>query len=292
MTGPEPSQAPVVTIVVSCYNHAAYIETCISSILNQNYPAIELLTYDDGSSDDSVAILQRLSDQHGFSFTAQKNRGLSATLNHALNQARGKYFCPIGSDDILMLDKTTKQTAYMEANSDVAVCASNALLIDTNGLLINKRSRFHPARDLSFEELFTASTPGFISPTAMIRTETLRAVGGYRSDIPLEDLYLWLKLSFAGHRLHAINDITLYYRKHDTNTYKNTAFMLDSVSRTLSEYCEHPLYHRVMGGELNSLLLTAAKQKDRQTALTALKRLKLSQYSSKTLRAILRLALP
>ncbi len=292
MAGPENAPVPLVTIVVSCYNHAAYIESCINSILGQNYPAIELLTYDDGSSDGSAAILERLSTQHGFSFTAQQNKGLSATLNDALTRASGKYFCSIGSDDILMLDKTSKQAAYMEANPDVAVCAGNALLIDSKGVLINKRSRFHPARDLSFEELFTASTPGFISPTAMIRTDTLRTAGGYRSDIPLEDLYLWLKLAFAKNRIHVLNDICLYYRKHETNTYKNTAFMLDSIYRTLSEYQDHPLYNRVMGDELNSLLLTAVKQKDRRTALSALRRLKPSQYSSKTLRAMLRLALP
>ncbi|HCS28612.1 MAG TPA: glycosyl transferase [Spongiibacteraceae bacterium] len=292
MAGPEHAPHPVVTIVVSCYNHADYIEVCIDSILGQDYPAIELLTYDDGSSDNSAAILQRLSVQHGFSFTAQQNKGLSATLNDALSKASGKYFCPIGSDDILMLDKSSKQAAYMEAHPDVAVCAGNAVLIDKYGQLINKRNRFHPARDLDFEEVFTASTPGFISPTAMIRTETLRTIGGYRSDIPLEDLYLWLKLSFAGHRIHVLNDLTLYYRKHDNNTYKNTAFMLDSIYRTLNEYHDHPLYPRVMGNELNSLLLTAAKQKDRKTALATLKRLSFSQYSRKTLRALLRLALP
>ena len=291
MAGTEQASPPVVTIVVSCYNHSTYIEACIDSILGQNYPAIELLTYDDGSSDNSVAVLQRLSEQHGFSFTPQKNRGLSATLNDALTKAQGKYFCPIGSDDILMLDKSRKQATYMEAHPDVAVCAGNAVFIDGHGTLINKRSRFHPARDLSFEEIFTSS-PGFISPTAMIRTDTLRAAGGYRSDIPLEDLYLWLKLAAAGHRIHVLNDITLYYRKHDTNTYKNTAFMLDSIYRTLSEYEHHRLYSRVMGDELNSLLLTAAKQKDRKTALATLKHLKPGQYSGKTLRALLRLAIP
>lgn len=292
MSATDATQLPAVTIVVSCYNHAPYIEACIESIIAQVYPAIELLVYDDGSTDGSPDILQALADAHGFSFTAQKNRGLSATLNHALARANGKYFCSVGSDDILMLDKTRKQVEYLEGHPDASVCAGNALFIDSDGVLLNKRQRFHPARDLSFEELFENTTPGFISPTAMIRTESLRKVGGYRADIPLEDLYLWLKLAHTGHRLHVLNDIVLYYRKHPSNTYKNTEFMFDSISRTLAEYRDHPHYHRVMGGELNSLLLTAAKQKDRRTALKTLKRLKPSQYSGKTLRAFLRLALP
>lgn len=285
----EVSKYPTVTIVVSCYNHEDYIESCINSILRQTYPAIELLTYDDGSSDSSAEKLQQLADKHGFSFTRQSNKGLSSTLNAALARATGKYFCSLGSDDILMLDKTEKQVAFMEAHSDVAVCAGNALFIDTEGMLLNKRQRFYPARDLSFEELFENTTPGFISPTAMIRTDVLRSLGGYRSDIPLEDLYLWLKIASQKRRIHALNDIVLYYRKHANNTYKDTTFMLSSILKTLEEYKEHPAYSQVVAKNLNSLLARASKQGDKTSCRKILKQLPASQYNSKTLRSIIRM---
>lgn len=292
MSATDATQLPEVTVVVSCYNHARYIEACIESIVDQTYSAIELLVYDDGSTDDSPKILKALADKHGFSFTAQKNRGLSATLNDALHKAKGKYFCPVGSDDILMLDKTRKQVAFLEANPDAAICAGNALFIDGEGLLLNKRQRFHPARDLSFEELFENTTPGFISPTAMIRTESLREVGGYRADIPLEDLYLWLKLAHTGHRLHVMNDIVLYYRKHNSNTYKNISFMFDSISRTLAEYRDHPRYPRVIADEYSSLFLAAAKQRQRKLALSILGHLSPAHYNRKIWRGLGRLLLP
>lgn len=292
MGASNPAQHPEVTIVVSCYNHAPYIADCIKSIVEQTYPAIELLVYDDGSSDDSPRILQALAETHGFSYTPQQNRGLSATLNHALARARGEYFCPVGSDDTLMLDKTRKQVEYLESHPDTSVCAGNALFIDGDGTLLNKRQRFHPARDLSFKELFENTTPGFISPTAMIRTEALREVGGYREDIPLEDLYLWLKLAHRGHRLHVLNDILLYYRKHQSNTYKNIAFMFDSISRTLVEYRDHPRYSDVIADEYSSLFLAAAKQKQRQLALSILGQLRPAQYNRKIWRGLGRLLLP
>lgn len=280
---------PTVTIVVSCYNHSKYIVGCIESILNQTYPAIELLTYDDGSTDDSAEKLEALSIKHGFSFTRQSNQGLSRTLNDALSKSKGKYFCSVGSDDILMLDKTAKQVAFMESNSDVAVCAGNALLIDADGVLVRERQRFHPARNLVFDELFENSKPGFISPTAMIKTETLRELGGYRSDIPLEDLYLWLKIAFENKPIHVLNDVVLYYRKHAGNTYKDTAFMLTCILKTLNEYQTHPRYAHVMARNLNSLLVRAAKQGDKKSCRSILKQLPLTRYNSKTLRSIIRL---
>lgn len=283
-------QPPIVTIVVSCYNHAEYIEECIHSIIRQTYAPIELLTYDDGSRDNSPQVLEKLAEKYNFSFTAQQNRGLSETLNHALERARGKYFCPIGSDDIMLLDKTEKQVAFLEANAEVAVCGGNALLIDGNGQLCARRQRFHPSRDLSFRDLFENSTPGFISPTAMIRTQVLRDIGGYDPNIPLEDLYLWLKIADQGKRIHALNDALLYYRKHPNNTYKNISFMYHCISKTLEQYRDHPRYADVMGRHLNSLLLNASKHGERDLFRDILKRLSYSQYNSKTLRAIINYA--
>ncbi|WP_372759498.1 glycosyltransferase family 2 protein [Litorivivens sp.] len=287
----ENNNKPLVTVVISAYNHAAFVSSCVHSALRQTYPNIEVLTYDDGSSDTTADILNALSDQHGFAFTAQANRGLSKTLNHALGVAKGKYFCPVGSDDIMMLDKTEKQVAFMEANPGVAVCGGNSLLIDEKGELCSKRQRFHPARDLTFSDLFENTTPGFISPTAMIRTDVLKAAGGYREDIPLEDLYLWLKLASLGHRIHAINDVLLYYRKHPNNTYKNVGYMFHSIHNTLSEYQQYPSYNKVLKRHKNSLLLSAAKQGDKQGARDILQSLSYRDINLKTLRALTRLYL-
>ena len=277
---------PRVTIAISCYNHAQYIGAQIESALNQVGVDIELLVYDDGSKDESISTIQALAHKHGFFFQAQQNKGLAATLNDALSRANGKYFCAPGSDDIMFLDKTIKQFRFMESNPDVAVCGGNVLLIDSNGILINKRQRFHPARDLNFDQIFCNTSPGFVSPCAMIRTSTLKEVGGFREDIPLEDLSLWLKLSHAGHRFHVLNDAIYYYRKHETNTYKNIAFMRKCIVDSLSDYRSHPKHDQVLYTQLNSLFLTAAKQGDRALAKDILKDIPGTHRNRKTWRGI------
>ncbi|WP_372778318.1 glycosyltransferase family 2 protein [Litorivivens sp.] len=280
---------PLVTVALSCYNHEQYITDAVLSILRQTYPAIELLVYDDGSTDGSVPILQALADTHGFFFQAQANIGLSATLNQALERARGKYFFQMGSDDIAFLDKVEKQVTFLEANPEYAVCGGNAIYIDGKGQLLNKRQVFHPARELVFEDFFEGRKPGFAASTALVRTEAMRAVGGYRPDIALEDIYMWMKLSSEGYRFYALNDIMLYYRKHGSNTYKNTAFMRDCIRKTLLEYRDHPSFERVYAKEMNSLLLTAAKQKQKALARDILKDISLRHYSKKTIRALARM---
>ncbi|MCL2344670.1 MAG: glycosyltransferase, partial [Desulfobulbus sp.] len=79
----------LVTVIISCYNHGPYIEESIQSVLGQTWPHVELLVVDDGSTDDSVARIDALQRIHGFDFRAQKNQGLTRTLNDAIARAKG-----------------------------------------------------------------------------------------------------------------------------------------------------------------------------------------------------------
>lgn len=86
---------PLVTVIIASYNHARYIEASIMSVINQTYKNIELLVIDDGSKDDSPALLKRLQQQHGFYLRLQANQGLARTLNDAIAQAKGDLIVPL-----------------------------------------------------------------------------------------------------------------------------------------------------------------------------------------------------
>ncbi len=85
---------PLVTVIIACYNHEKYIEQSISSVLEQTYGNVELLVIDDGSTDDSVAVIKRLLTAHDFNFIEQANQGLSKTLNEAIRRAQGSLIAP------------------------------------------------------------------------------------------------------------------------------------------------------------------------------------------------------
>ena len=147
------NKQPLVSIIISCYNHQDYITACIESIVRQTYKNIELIVIDDGSSDNSAQILEQLSQKYSFSFAQQQNMGLTKTLNKALAKAKGKYIAPIGSDDILMLDKTEKQVDFLENNSSIAVVGGSIICIDDQGI-IKAKQRINHYHELDFNSTF------------------------------------------------------------------------------------------------------------------------------------------
>ena len=276
---------PLVSVIIPSYNHAAYIEQTINSVLRQTYSPIELIVIDDGSRDDSPQLLRRLAAEHGFRLELQTNQGLSRTLNTGIALATGKYICTVGSDDILMLDKTEKQVLFMEANPHIAVCGGNQLLIDGTGQLINKRQYFSPHRELNFDDLFLGRKALIAASSAMMRRDVLEREGGYDPSIPLEDMYMWFKLTSHGYTIAGLNDVLIYYRKHESNSYKNVGYMVESMLKTFALYADHAQYAQVVNNYLTSMFLRAAKY-DRTLALRILKKIKYRYYNAKVLRGL------
>lgn len=290
-------EQPLVSVLISAYKHERYIEACVRSVLAQTYPRIELIVLDDGSPDGTAAVLQRLHDEAAaagkpFTFIAKQNSGLSDTLNQALALASGKYVCQFGSDDIMLPDKTAKQVAFMEAHPDVAVCGGNALNIDSDGKVLEKRQKNPPQREITFEHLFANTGPGIVASTCMIRKDVLDREGGWNPAIPLEDMYLWFKLTSRGYRMVGLGEILMHYRKHASNSYKNVRYMYESMKKTIADYRAHPLYPQVLLDLQRSSFLTAAKQGDKGLAREILREIPLRHFNKKVWRGLLHLLKP
>lgn len=222
---------PLVSVVIPSYNHEKYVSDSIKSVINQTYKNIELIVIDDGSKDSSVSIIQKLADEYKFKFIHRPNKGLCATLNEGLNLANGKYFCAVASDDKFILDKIEKQVKFMEENPDVAVCCGNHIEFNENyenkiSLKFDKKYDFETMLEL---DLISA-------PTAMIKSEVLKKLGGYDENMIIEDLDMWLRIAYAGYKIAHIDEYLTYYRNHDTNTVKNLAKMVDGIEKTLQKW--------------------------------------------------------
>lgn len=288
---------PLVSILISAYKHEQYVEACVRSVLAQTYPNIELIVMDDGSPDGTAVVLQRLHDEaqtagKPFTFVAKKNSGLSDTLNQALALATGKYICQFGSDDIMLPEKTAKQVAFMEANPDVAVCGGNAVNIDSDGNVRDGRQKNPPQREISFENLFANTGHGIVASTCMIRKAVLDKEGGWNPAIPLEDMYMWFKLTSRGYRMVGLGEILMQYRKHASNSYKNVRYMYESMKKTIADYQAHPLYTEVLLKLQRSCFLTAAKQGDKTLAREILREIPLRAFNKKVWRGLLHLLKP
>lgn len=281
---------PLVSIIISCYNHEKYITPCIESIMQQTYRNIELIVIDDGSSDNSASILEQLSKKYGFSFERQENMGLTRTLNKALNKANGKYIAPLGSDDILMLDKTEKQVAFLEQRQDIAVVGGSIITINEQGT-IKQKQRINQYHEADFKTVFLTPKQIPPAPTVMIRADILSEVGGFSTSSNLEDLDLWLRITHAGYRIAVLNDIFAYYREHPTNSYKNYQFMTESLMQTYSKYSNEDDYPEVINQVLLRMFLKVAK-KDRIYAWKILKQISPRYYNLKFFRGLFHFFMP
>jgi len=210
---------PLVSVTVPCYNHEAYIEECILSIINQSYKNIELIVIDDGSKDRSPEILKRLQKQYGFILVFQENQGVSKTLNRAVRQfATGKYLTGSASDDFLMPDKIEKQVKFLEENPDIDMIFGKVYLVDEKSQIIENKKIFEPfvepVKQIPFELLIENNR--IPAPSIMMRRASWEKCGGYDENTIIEDFDLWLKIAYQG-KIVFLNDYFAYYRWHWQN---------------------------------------------------------------------------
>ncbi|MBE7927515.1 glycosyltransferase [Pseudomonas saudiphocaensis] len=279
------SEQPLVSVIIASYNHAPYIEASIESVLAQSYPNIELLVTDDGSKDDSVERIRRLQELHGFDFRVQENKGLSRTLNEAIERSRGSLIAPLGSDDI-MLERIARQVTYLQDKPEVGICAGNIQEIDEHGNFRGAPKDL-PLRRLNFEDVFLDRKPGAPAPTLMFRREALETVGGYDEQIRLEDLLIELKITRAGYHLDILPDVLAYYRVHATNTYKNYRFMVENVLKTYEQFSDHASYEAVCNNFRRSMLVKCARE-EKDLALEIFKELPVRYWNLKVAKALFR----
>ncbi|MNR98840.1 putative glycosyltransferase EpsE [compost metagenome] len=286
------TDTPLVTVIIASYNHARYIEASITSVINQTYKNIELLVIDDGSKDDSPAVLKRLQEQYGFDLRFQANQGLARTLNDAIARAKGDLIVPFGSDDIMLPHRIATQVEYMNGKPEVGICSANIETIDQDGKVMGareQRNRNLPFRRLDFDDLFLDRKPGPMAATLMLRREALEKVGGFNADIRLEDVYIELSIARAGYFIDVLGEVLAQYRDHPTNTFKNGRFMVDNVLRTFAVFSDHPQYEQVCMKFRNSMVLKYANR-DKALSREVLSEIPLRYWNKKTLRGMWRMA--
>lgn len=125
-----------VTVLIPLYNRAKYIEKTINSVLEQDYPDVELIVIDDGSTDGGDKIVERLSIDHGFKILrhpGRVNKGQSAALNLGLTEATGEFIAILDSDDLFVPGKISAQVEFLRKHEHIGLVYGNGMAIDENG---------------------------------------------------------------------------------------------------------------------------------------------------------------
>ena len=235
--------APLVTAVLVCWNHERFVRLAVLSALQQTYPNIELIVFDNGSTDGSRQELEKLHKEHRFTLVLQENVGLVAALNRALAMAHGEFFAVLSTDDIWLPDKTAIQVRFMMANPEVPLVSGQIEAIDASGRPTGMVMANRPG-EATFKDLM--SLGNFVhGPTVMCRTQALRSLGGYDSSKRIEDYPLVLKLTYAGQRVTVLPDVLTYYRRHGGNWSTGIEPELYEVGREYRHVPEYRDFYRL-----------------------------------------------
>jgi glycosyltransferase involved in cell wall biosynthesis len=133
------SQAALVSVGMPVFNSGKTIALAVASIVRQSYQNWELLVMDDGSTDDTVEIVQRFGDPRVRIVVDGVHRGLPTQLNRAVDMARGRYFARMDGDDIAYPDRVLRQVEYLESHPEVDLLASEMIVFRSDGSILGTR---------------------------------------------------------------------------------------------------------------------------------------------------------
>jgi len=200
-----------VSVIMSTKNGEQYIEDALNSLLTQTIENLQIIVVDDGSTDNTLNILNQYKSKcHLVILHNSRSMGLAYSLNLALKYADGEYVARMDDDDISLPERLRKEKLFLQNNTEYDFVGSGAAMFDENGVF----GKWQPKTKISLKELFKGTV--YIHPTVMFRTKALKAVEGYSTALEMnriEDWNLWLNLYFNGFKGYNIPEVLFKYRE-------------------------------------------------------------------------------
>lgn len=234
---------PIISVVVPVYNGATTVKETIESVLQQTYQNFEIIVINDGSQDDTLAIVNSIQD-HRIKVFSYPNAGLSASRNRGFARACGEFIAFLDADDLWIKDKLEAQLTALQQNPNAAVAYSWTDHIDEQGQFLR------PASYTSYQgNIYARLLVGnFLAcgSNILIRTQVLHQVGGFDESLnSAEDWDMWLRLA-ACYEFVVVSRPQVLYRispySMSANISKMEAASLQVINRAYNqapEYLQH-----------------------------------------------------
>ena len=203
---------PKVSVICATHNGERFLNESIRSILDQSFTDFELLLFDDGSTDSTLDILERLrGEDDRIVVQSQKKQGLTKTLNRALQQSTGSYVARHDDDDISLPARLEQQVARLDTHPRCVVVGSRYYQIDENGEITGLVRV--PSADLRIKMALLTHNVVAHSAASYRRSEVL-AIGGYDEFFETaQDYDLWCRVALH-HELSNLEIPLLERRVH------------------------------------------------------------------------------
>lgn len=235
LTPPE----PLVSVLMSAYNHERYVAKSIESVLNQTYRNFEFLVADDYSTDHTVDEILKFEDQIDEIHLFGEN--ICGRLPFLRSRARGKYIAIINSDDMWESGKLEKQVYYLERHPEVAACFTGVTCVDDNGKPLEYQLfRMQNMRKEQWMHYFFKNGNCLANPSILIHRDiyfNLCNSSGARMFRQLPDFWRWVQL-VQRHEIHIIEKELIKFVVHERGDNPNTSVGTEeNIRRHKNEEC-------------------------------------------------------
>ena len=228
------ASAPLVSVVIPVYNQGQYLPAAIESVLAQRYEPVELIVVDDGSTDDSPAVLQRYTGR--LRVITQANHGASHALNRGIEASSGSLICWLSADDEFLPGKILVQVQAFQADPGLWLCSTGFDVVDASGQLLRRGAAprwRHP--DPFVAVLWENPING---STVMVRRAVFDHVGYFDASLRADvDADMWLRVAPIG-GIRQVDGVFLRYRVHGASLSANRPLMIESMTRVRLPYVQ------------------------------------------------------
>ena len=232
---------PIVSVLLPCYNAAATVTEALESLANQTLADFEIIAVDDGSTDNTLAILQTWAEKDArLRVLPRSHEGIIPTLNAGLEVCQAHYVARMDADDLCHPERLARQVAYMEAHPEVDLVSClvegfpKEALREGFRIYIDWQNSLVSHEDIR-REMFVESP--MAHPSVTFRKSVVETLGGYQERGWAEDYDLWLRLYLQGVRFGKIPEVLLSWREYPERlTRSDGRYSLENFLRAKAYY--------------------------------------------------------
>ena len=233
----KPTHFPKVSVIIPCYNYGHYLTEAVYSVLHQTYQNFEIIIVNDGSTDNSQEIAEKIiarNNNYSISLISTENSGKPAiSRNRGISAARGEYILCLDADDLIMPTMLEMCVDYLDVYESISIVYTDQIKFNESGSSLIEQPEYEFGRLLR---------ENFLNYCALFRKKAWIDVGGYADDVGYEDWDFWISCAEKGYIGKHLPQPLFAYRFHGAGQYSKDVNRHNKILAQI--YLKHAIYYQ------------------------------------------------
>jgi glycosyltransferase involved in cell wall biosynthesis len=243
------TERPLVSIVTPSLNQGKFIADAIRAVLAQNYPNVELIVVDGGSTDDTISILKSFGGQ--LRWISEKDEGQAQAVNKGWRMARGEILGWLNADDLLAADAVTRAVDALESERDLAGVYGDCVYVDEAGNALGN----YPVGEFDYEKLVLLAEDFVPQPGTFLRRESVERVGMLDESLHfVMDYDLWLRLGTRARLKYLRGEMSRARLHGGAKTLSSAPRFGEELASVFERLVASPDFPRTLSPKIKSIL--------------------------------------